>query len=94
MIWSDRQTITLLVKGEEMKVEFKVPTALEFEELLEEMHKATVAKNTEVFKRFVTHIDGFESAEACVKTGGTSELVSVVSEEILKSATIGVELKN
>ena len=94
MIWSDKQTVTLLVRGEEIKVEYRVPSAIEYEELIEELQKQTIARDSVAFVKFVTHIDGFNSAEECVNVGGTKNLVRVVYEEILKSASIDVELKN
>lgn len=94
MIWSDKKTVTLLVRGEEVKVEFRIPSALEYEELIEELQKQTIARDSVAFIKFVTHVDGFNSAEECVKAGGTKNLVRCVSEEILKSASIDVELKN
>lgn len=94
MIWEKEKTVRLIVKGEDMNITFNIPNAIEVEEIFALVRKEDVNTDSKVFEKLVTHVDGFSSASEFVKTPGTSKIIKIVSEKILESSDIPVELKN
>lgn len=94
MIWETEKKVRLTVKGEDLNIVFRIPNAMEVEDVLEMARSKDKYTDPNVFKMFVTHVDGFDNAEQFVKTPGTSKIIKLISEKILESSSVDVTLKN
>lgn len=94
MIWAKEKTITALVgeEAEELKARFRVPDAIEWNELIEE-YENSVPWHILVLK-FGIEADGFASMDELVHTPGTGPLVALIGSQVLASAVPTVTLKN
>lgn len=92
MIWSDRKKGTLVFdNGEEINFEIRVPSCLDIEEIA--LEKETI-KDSDLVKRFLISVDGFDNVDTLLSTGGTRILVRTIAQAIISASSISVELKN
>lgn len=98
MIWERTKKGVLEVGGENVTFEIKVPSALEMEEIIS---SASLDENgrmklndSEIVRKFLTRIDGFESVEDFLSCGQTMLAMKAIGGFIMDAATLKVEIKN
>ena len=98
MIWERTKKGVLEVGDENVTFEIKVPSALEMEEIIS---SASLDENgrmklndSEIVRKFLTRIDGFESVEDFLSCGQTMLAMKAIGGFIMDAATLKVELKN
>lgn len=92
MIWSDKKKGTLVFdNGEEINFEIKVPSCIDIEEIASEKEQI---KDSELVKRFLISIDGFDNADELLSTGGALAIVKTIARVIINASSVSVELKN
>lgn len=98
MIWEKTKKGVLEVGDENVTFEIKVPSALEMEEIIS---SASLDENgrmklndSEIVRKFLTRIDGFESVEDFLSCGQTMLAMKAIGGFIMDAATLKVELKN
>ena len=98
MIWERTKKGVLEVGEEKVTFEIKVPSALEMEEIIS---SASLDENgrmklndSEIVRKFLTRIDGFESVEDFLSCGQTMLAMKAIGGFIMDAATLKVELKN
>ena len=98
MIWDRTKKGVLEVGDENVTFEIKVPSALEMEEIIS---SASLDENgrmklndSEIVRKFLTRIDGFESVEDFLSCGQTMLAMKAIGGFIMDAATLKVELKN
>lgn len=98
MIWDKVKKGILEVGEEKVTFEIKVPSALEMEEIISsaELDKngRMKLKDSEVVRKFLTRIDGFESVEDFLSCGQTMLAMKAIGGFIMDAATLKVEIKN
>lgn len=98
MIWERTKKGVLEVGDENVTFEIKVPSALEMEEIIS---SASLDENgrmklndSEIVRKFLTRIDGFESVEDFLSCGQTMLAMKAIGGFIMDAATLKVEIKN
>ena len=98
MIWEKTKKGILEVGEENVTFEIKVPSALEMEEIIS---SASLDENgrmklndSEIVRKFLTRIDGFESVEDFLSCGQTMLAMKAIGGFIMDAATLKVEIKN
>ena len=98
MIWEKTKKGVLEVGDENVTFEIKVPSALEMEEIIS---SASLDENgrmklndSEIVRKFLTRIDGFESVEDFLSCGQTMLAMKAIGGFIMDAATLKVEIKN
>lgn len=98
MIWERTKKGVLEVGDENVTFEIKVPSALEMEEIIS---SASLDENgrmklndSEIVRKFLTRIDGFESVEDFLSCGQTMLAMKAIGGFVMDAATLKVELKN
>lgn len=92
MIWEKtKKGVIEFDNGESINFEAKIPTCLDIESLTLSGEKLS---NSELVRKFLLSIDGFESAEELLTTPGTFQLVTTIASVIVNSSSVNVALKN
>lgn len=98
MIWDRTKKGILEVGEEKVTFEIKVPSALEMEEIISSAelddNGRMKLKDSEIVRKFLTRIDGFESIEDFLSCGQTMLAMKAIGGFIMDAATLKVEIKN
>jgi hypothetical protein len=98
MIWDKTKKGILEVGEEKVTFEIKVPSALEMEEIISSAelddNGRMKLKDSEIVRKFLTRIDGFESVEDFLSCGQTMLAMKAIGGFIMDAATLKVEIKN
>lgn len=98
MIWDKTKKGILEVGEEKVTFEIKVPSALEMEEIISsaelDENGRMKLKDSEIVRKFLTRIDGFESVEDFLSCGQTMLAMKAIGGFIMDAATLKVEIKN